>query len=438
MALTFATREVSSWGRLNRVSGAVARPASACDLAVLRKGAPRLAIGAGRSYGDVGVSGQGQVLDMTGLDRFIAFDPATGRLTAEAGITLGQILRIMAPRGWFLPVLPGTRHATLGGAVANDVHGKNHRRTGTFGRHVEALTLLRSDRGLTPVTPNTEPELFAATIGGLGLTGVILDVTLRLQPIASTDLEVETQACYDLDSLCDGLEASAAGFEHVAAWIDCAAPGRALGRGVITRANWAASGPLEAHSDRRLTWPIDRPGGLLNTLTLNAFNRAVYVKGALTAGRRRAPYGPVFNPLDGIGAWNRLYGPRGFHQHQCVIPRAAGREPIRAMLTAIAASGQGSFLAVLKGFGDLPSPGLMSFPMDGLTLALDFPHRGASTLALLDRLDRIVAEAGGRLYAAKDARMPRALFEAGHPDLPRFRRALDPACRSDFARRMDL
>jgi FAD/FMN-containing dehydrogenase len=439
MGLSFRSQLVEAWGRLDRPLGRVARPSHMADLEDADILGPRLAIGAARSYGDVGLSHKAQLIDMTGLDRFIAFDPETLLLRAQAGVTLDQILLAFAPLGYFLPVLPGTRHATLGGAVANDVHGKNHSRAGTFGCHVKALTLLRSDRGAVAVDPQTEPELFAGTVGGLGLTGIILDVTVALQPITSTDLDVETLACDAFDSLCDALLASTDDFEHVAAWIDCTSRGPALGRGILTRANWASGGPLLAHSDReRLAWPTDKLGSLINPLTLGLFNQAFYLKGLLAPRRSRSGYDPVFTPLDAIGHWNRLYGPRGFYQHQAVIPKAAGREPIRTMLGEIATSCEGSFLAVLKTFGSPVSPGLMSFPMEGLTLALDFPNRGEPTLALLSRLDRVVAEAGGRIYPAKDARMSRALFHDGYPNLSRFQKALDPACLSDFALRMDL
>jgi len=437
--LTFTPQMVSSWGRLNPAERQVARVASIGQLQGLSKGSVRLAIGARRSYGDVGLGSEGGLIDMTGLDRFKRFDPATGVLTAEAGLTLSEVLRVFAPRGWFLPVTPGTRHVTLGGAVANDVHGKNHHRAGTFGRHVLGLTLLRSDRGTIEVTPETDPELFAATIGGLGLTGLILDVTLRLQPIASTELVVETLALGDLEALCDGLEESAPLFEHTVAWIDCAASGRSLGRGLLTRADWATQGPHFAHSDGRgPRWPTENTGILLNALSLKAFNAAYYTKGALASGSGRRPYEKVFYPLDGVRDWNRLYGRAGFFQYQCVVPRSAGRAPLRTLVQEISRSGEGSFLAVLKSFGDAASPGLLSFPQEGWTLALDFRNRGAATLALFERLDAIVAEAGGRLYPAKDARMSAAMFAAGYPVLDRFRASIDNACVSDLRRRLNL
>lgn len=436
--LTFAQQTVSSWGRLRSARRPVARLRSASQLQALDPDALRLPTGMGRSYGDVATSDLASTIDMTGLDRFRSFDPTTGVLHADAGVSLDEILRVFAPRGFFLPVTPGTRYATLGGAVANDVHGKNHMRAGTIGRHVRGLTLFRSRDGLIGIGPEREPELFRATVGGLGLTGIITGVEIALQPIGSTNLLVESRACDHLDALVGGLESSA-DFEHVAAWVDCTASGRAVGRGVLTCASWANDGRHEAHRPSRYVWPKGLPDGLLNPLTLAAFNGGMFARAALSGVRKTtANYGAVLHPLDSIGHWNRLYGRRGFHQHQAVIPKAAGREPIRALLAEIAASHQGSFLAVLKSFGALPSPGLLSFPREGLTLALDFRHQGDPTLALLSRLDAIVGEAGGRLYPAKDARMSARMFHSGYPEFSRFQAALDPACVSDFGRRVGL
>ncbi len=435
--MSFAEERVSAWGRLERRRALVARPRFAAELADVAGPGPRLGLGARRSYGDLALSGR--LVDMTRLDRFKAFDPETGVLTAEAGLTLDELIAVFAPRGWFPPVVPGTRFVTLGGAVANDVHGKNHHTAGTFGRHVLGMTLERSGEGRLEIGPGREGELFAATVGGLGLTGVIADVTMRLQRIPSTDLDVRTVACGGLDELCDALADGEASAEHTVAWIDGTARGRELGRGIVTQADWAADGPLRAHARRtRKLWRAETFSGLLHPLTVRAFNEALFHKGVITAGRTRQPYAPVLHPLDSIEGWNAFYGRRGFFQHQCVIPKASGREPIREMLEVIAADGHASFLAVLKGFGGLASPGLLSFPREGLTLALDFANRGAETLALLERLDAIVMAAGGRLYPAKDARMSPQTFARGYPNLDRFRGLTDPACVSDFSRRMGL
>ena len=427
---------IGSWGRIGTRSHQVARPRFVSDLRAWNAEAeePRLAVGSRRSYSDVCLSDGERLVDMTSLDRMRSFDPSTGILVAEAGLTIDALLRHFVPLGYFVPVTPGTRFVTLGGAVANDVHGKNHHRAGTFGSHVRSLVIERSGEGSVRVKPGD--DLFAATVGGLGLTGIITEVELKLQPIASSQIEVDRAACGNLDELCEGLEAGDAEFEHNVAWIDCTASGSRLGRGLLSRGNWSHAGPLKAHTAPRRTMPTDRAGALLNPTTLKLFNLAYHARGSLGVGRSISHYEPFLYPLDSILHWNRLYGRKGFYQYQCVIPEAAGREPVRELLQAISASGEGSFLAVLKRFGDRPSPGMLSFPMPGLTLALDFSNRGDKTVSLFSRLDAIVEAAGGRLYAAKDMRLPPRLFAKGYPRLDEFSTHIDPACRSEFWKRI--
>ena len=435
------TDALRSWGRVEAGPHYLAAPSFRDQPAGLlraaqERGVSVLATGLRRSYGDSGLNLGAAALDMTRLDRLIAFDPATGVLRAEAGVSLGEVIRRLAPRGWFPPTTPGTRFVTLGGAVANDVHGKNHHRAGTFGSSVRALGLLRSDRGLVEIGPDREPELFAATVGGLGLTGAILWVEFQLSSIGSCWLDAETVPFGDLDGFFALAEESAALFEHTVAWVDCATPG-AVGRGIFNRANWRGDGRYDLHDDGVMkTLPVDLPGFALNPLTLRAFNALYYSRQAAKPRQAVQHYVEAFYPLDAIGGWNRLYGGRGFFQYQCVTPMAAGIAPVKALLAEIARAGQGSFLAVLKTFGERPSPGLLSFPQPGVTLALDFPNRGEATYRLLARLDDIVAEAGGRLYPAKDGRMPASLFASGYPDLARFTPHLDPAFSSSFWRRI--
>ena len=429
---------IVSWGRIGKRAHEVARPRFAQDVRAWNAQATtaRLAVGARRSYSDVCLNDGGHLVDMTGLDRFRTFDPETGILVAEAGVTIDAVLKAFVPLGFFVPVTPGTRFVTLGGAVANDVHGKNHHRVGTFGEHVKSLALERSSQGTIRIGPHQERELFAATVGGLGLTGIITEVELQLQQIPSSQLSVETVPCEDLESLCDGLETGDALFEHNVAWIDCSASGARLGRGLLSRGNWVESGGLKPHDDPARSMPTDRLDGLLNPLTLRAFNAGYYANGRINAGARISHYAPFLYPLDSIREWNRLYGRRGFYQYQCVIPDASGREPIRDLLAKISASGEGSFLAVLKRFGDRPNVGLLSFPLPGLTLALDFRNRGERTTQLLAELDAIVRAAGGRLYAAKDHRMPGDMFRRGYDQLDHFTKLVDPACQSEFWKRI--
>jgi FAD/FMN-containing dehydrogenase len=436
------TSALTSWGRTLRAPQLAFAPSWRDELpATLRAAVAArpshgvLPMGLRRSYGDSGLNPEGAVLLTAALDRIIAFDPATRLLRAEAGLSLAALLAWFVPRGFFLPVTPGTRHVTLGGAVANDVHGKNHHGAGTFGRWVRALGLLRSDG--TALELRAGDPLFAATLGGLGLTGLITWVELELLPIASSVMEVEDEVFEDLEGFFRLVEASA-GWNYTVAWVDCLAKGASLGRGIFSRGRHAAAGGLSAlEPPKLLRMPMDAPGFALNRLTLGAFNALYLAMGRRRSGRpRQVPYLPFFYPLDGIAAWNRLYGKRGFFQYQSVVPPAAQREATRAMLGAIAEAGEGSFLAVLKTFGPLPSPGLLSFPMEGTTLALDFAHRGAPTLALLARLDAIVREAGGRLYPAKDGRMPAAMFQAGYPAWEGFQEHMDPHFSSAFWRRV--
>lgn len=433
--------DVLPWGRIPRSEMAVARPSFADELhALVRKSQGRsaglLAGGLRRSYGDSCVNDGGAMIDMTGLDHFISLDRKTGLLVAEAGVSLAEILKVAIPAGFFLPVTPGTKFVTLGGAVANDVHGKNHHRAGTIGRWIRRIDLLRSDGRELQLEPDDETGLFAATIGGLGLTGIITRVTLALMPISSSDMDVETIPFNNLTEFFALAAESEATHDYTVAWVDCMGKGSTLGRGVFTRARHSAGGQLRVHGSGGSSVPIDAPGFLLNRLSLSAFNE-VYYRCAGRHRNARVSYDPFFYPLDAIGNWNRLYGHRGFYQYQSVIPPDNADAVTAEMLRTIAGAGQGSFLAVLKTFGGLSSPGLLSFPAKGTTLALDFANRGQSTLSLLDKLDAIVGEANGRLYPAKDGRIPATLFQAGYPALNEFKAHTDPGMSSNFWRRMN-
>jgi FAD/FMN-containing dehydrogenase len=434
--------DVLPWGRIPRTQMRVARPSFHDELgALIAQGsaAPNhvLASGLRRSYGDSCINGGGALIDTTGLDRFIGFDRATGLLTADAGVSLAEILKLIIPAGYFLPVTPGTKFVTLGGAVANDVHGKNHHRAGTIGRWVRRLDLMRSDGVERSLAQDDTTGVFAATIGGLGLTGVITRVALELIPIASSNMDVQTIRFRDLPEFFALAGESETTHDYTVAWVDCLAKGSTLGRGIFTRARHSSDGQLHVHSAAGPSIPLDAPGFLLNRLSLSMFNE-MYYRLASRPSQKMMPYHPFFYPLDAIGSWNRLYGRRGFYQYQSVVPPADVQAVTAEMLRTIAAAGQGSFLAVLKTFGAIKSPGFLSFPMEGTTLALDFANRGPSTLALLDNLDAIVREAGGRLYPAKDGRLPSAMFQAGYPALEQFRTHIDPGMSSTFWRRMNL
>ncbi len=396
-----------------------------------------LASGLRRSYGVSGLNPDGLLIDMTGLDRVIAFDPATRILSAEAGISVAALIEFAVAKGFFLPVTPGTRFVTLGGAIANDVHGKNHHRTGTLGRWIRRIHLLRTDGCELELTPDDPTGLFAATVGGLGLTGIMTRAELELVPITSTLLDVETIAFANLDDFFALAVESEAGFEYTVAWVDCLAMGAELGRGIFMRGNHATSGPLHARlGEPRFKVPFALPGFVLNRHSVRAFNAFYYWHKSRQRRDSTLSLAPFFYPLDGVANWNLIYGRRGMYQYQAVVPPQSQAQATREMLQTISASGQGSFLAVLKTFGSLPSPGLLSFPCEGTTLALDFPNQGEVTLRLMNRLDEIVLRAGGRLYPAKDGRMSAKLFHAGYPHVPQFSEHVDPGMNSAFWERI--
>lgn len=428
-----------SWGRYPRVQQRILPLLDrGSDLPLPSDGSSVLGYGNGRSYGDSCLNPGATLLSSRGLDRFIDFDPATGVLRCEAGVTLADILDVALPRGWFLPVTPGTRYATVGGAIGNDVHGKNHHRAGTFCHHVRCIELLRSDGSRHLLTSTDGNGLLAATFGGLGLTGFITWVELQLRPVPGPWIETESIRFDNLDEFFELSRASAAGFEYTVAWIDCLAKGKHLGRGHFLRGDHApgdAQAATPSTAPRR-SIPLVPPVSLVNRLTLRPFNTLYYWRQPTRKARHVSHYQSYFYPLDGINHWNRMYGPRGFLQHQCVLPPAHARDATAALLAEIARSGRGSFLAVLKEFGDRPSPGMLSFPRPGTTLALDFPNDGSEVLKMLDRLDRIVSEAGGAVYPAKDARMSGALFRQAYPAWEEFSRFIDPRFSSGFWRRV--
>jgi FAD/FMN-containing dehydrogenase len=391
-----------------------------------------LAFGNGRSYGDSCLAASAHVLQTLPLDRLISADWTTGVLRAEPGVTLEQILEVAIPRGWMLPVTPGTKYATLGGAIANDVHGKNHHVRGTFGRHVRRFGLARSDSSMLECASDQHAEFFAATIGGLGLTGLILWAEIQLMPIRSSQIDVTTLRFQNLDEFFALSERLDPLHEYSVAWVDCQSRGAALGRGIFMVGDHAEGGPLEVDRRKKRTVPMTLPVSIFNPLTLRSFNGLYYHRQPQGEKRSKVSYDAYFYPLDSLLEWNRIYGRRGFQQYQCVVPPEAAREATREILDAIAASGTGSFLAVLKRCGDIRSPGLLSFPREGTSLALDFPQRDALNARLFARLDAIVRAARGRLYPAKDAHMSGADFQAAYPQWKQLENLRDPAMLSRF------
>ncbi|MBB1077549.1 FAD-binding oxidoreductase [Rhodoferax sp. 4810] len=395
-----------------------------------------LAFGYGRSYGDSCLAESGHVLAMQSMDRVLAADWDTGVVLAQAGLTLAELIRIALPRGWFLTVTPGTKFVTLGGAVANDVHGKNHHVMGTFGRHIKSLSMYRSDSGTVQCSPSNRPDLFSATVGGLGLSGVILTVELQLRRVVSSEINQNTIRFGGFDEFFQLSQAHDASHEYTVAWVDCLASGKQAGRGHYIAGNHAENGHISVASSGGLRMPFDPPFSLVNSLSLRAFNTLYYHRQTRKEVADLVGYDPFFYPLDRLQNWNRMYGSAGFQQYQCVVPQQDGPKVIRAVMQQISKSGAGSFLAVLKQCGAIESPGLLSFPLHGVSLALDFPHHDLTNQRLFSKLDALVNEAGGRLYPAKDAHMSAMHFKQAYPQWEKVEALRDPQILSRFWKRV--
>jgi len=399
--------------------------------------------GLGRSYGDVCLNEGGVLLTTNHLNRFIHFDIEQGRLCCEAGVSLAEILALCVPQGWFLPITPGTKFVTIGGAIANDVHGKNHHCAGTFGCHVLQFELLRSDGQRLLCSPTQNEEYYAATIGGLGLTGLITWAEIQLKPIVHRAMAAEMIQFADLDEFFALSASSDQYYDYTMAWVDCQAK-KALGRGIFFRGNHVKAEEIPAQWQPPLanglpaalrTMPVNLPSFALNQWTVSAFNWLYYHKQRKKSINQLVDYDPFFYPLDALLQWNRLYGKQGFLQYQFVVSYE-DHQVIKTILQTIADSGLSSFLAVLKTFGELASPGLLSFPRKGVTLALDFPIKGSTTFELLEYLDDNVREAGGVVYPCKDARLSSRHFKNYYPQWEELTRYIDPRFSSSFWRRV--
>uniref|UniRef100_UPI001F29B2C7 FAD-binding oxidoreductase n=1 Tax=Streptomyces brasiliscabiei TaxID=2736302 RepID=UPI001F29B2C7 len=441
---------VTGWGRTAPTTARLLRPRTYDEAAeAVRACGARggIARGLGRAYGDAAQNAGGTVLDMTGLDRIHAIDADGGTVLCDAGVSLHRLMEVLLPLGWFVPVTPGTRQVTVGGAIAADIHGKNHHVSGSFARHVLSLDLLTADGAIRTVVPGT--PLFDATAGGMGLTGVVLTATVRLLPVETSWMSVDTERARDLDDLLARLTATDHHYRYSVAWIDLLARGASTGRAVLTRGDHAPleaprgplGRPLEFRTPRLPAAPAHLPDGLLGRTGVRLFNELWYRRAprARTGELQRIP--AFFHPLDGVPHWNRIYGRSGFVQYQFVVGHGH-EEALRRIVQRISARRCPSFLAVLKRFGE-GDPGWLSFPMPGWTLALDIPAGLPGLGAFLDTLDEEVASAAGRVYLAKDSRMRPELLAAMYPRLPEFRalrRELDPGgvFVSDLARRLGL
>lgn len=426
--------KISSWGRLDNAAHTIVSLSDRNRThQIIQLNQPGLPFGNGRSYGDVCLNQNGILWKTAGLDHLISFDRENGYLTCEAGVLLRDIQQLLVPEGWMLPVTPGTQLVTVGGAIANDVHGKNHHCLGSFGDHIQHLTLLRTDGEVIECGPNLRKDWFAATVGGLGLTGVILTAKIKLRQVTGPWIESETIPYENLDDFFFLADTSEQDWEHTVSWIDCLSINS---RGVFMRGKHSSKSELPDINKRILTMPVTPPISLVNKISLSAFNALYFNVKKHNKNPETMHYESFFYPLDNLLQWNLMYGPKGFYQYQSVVPRVGGKEAIEEMLRQIRAVGEGSFLAVLKTFGNRQSSGMLSFPMPGVTLALDFSNKNQKTLRLFERLDAIVLQAGGRIYPAKDARMPRAIFEAGYPRIKEFLEYRDKGISSSMSRRL--
>jgi decaprenylphospho-beta-D-ribofuranose 2-oxidase len=419
---------LAGWGRVPVVPGWEDRSE---DLALVTADVP-LTRGCGRAYGDASLPAPGdlRVAGSTLANRIVAFDPAAGELHAEAGLTLDEVYRIFLPRGFFTPVTPGTRFVTLGGMVACDVHGKNHHRDGCFGRHVTAIRMRVADGAIVDCSPTEHAELFWATIGGMGLTGHLLEISFRLVRVPSPWIYQETERVADIEKFIEALKTASPDWPMTVGWIDCLATGSAMGRGILYKGRWADPG----EAPRRfpglrppVAIPFTLPSGLLTPSLMRALNGAYFAKHGV--GKRSAVVHPreFFYPLDALGHWNRLYGRRGFAQYQCVLPEAGGPGSARRFLDLVTRIGGASFLCVIKDCG-AEGAGMLSFPRPGISIALDLPMH-PETQALVDRLNELVIKEGGRIYLAKDALTRGEHLRAMDPRIDGFlrvRRSWDP------------
>jgi decaprenylphospho-beta-D-ribofuranose 2-oxidase len=448
------TVQLTGWGRVSPSSAELAEPATIDSAAkLLRAGADVrgvIARGLGRSYNNAAQSADGMVISTARMNRIIELDATTGLVTCEAGVSLEQLMVAGLPAGWFVPVSPGTRQVTIGGAIAADVHGKNHHVAGSFARHVPSFEILLPDGDLRTVTSSSDPALFWATAGGMGLTGLIVRATVQLKPVATSRVRVDTVRTADIDETMAVLAEHDRRYGYTVAWSDSMARGAGLGRSVITSGDFAdladlppadRADPFAFRPGARIGVPAGFPPGLINRYTVRLANEAWYRKAPRSRTGELQTIGAFFHPLDGIRNWNRVYGPGGFRQYQYVVP--FGQETaVRRSFELVSQAHAPSFVTVLKRFGE-GDPGLLSFPMAGWTLALDFPARTPGLARLLGQLDQLVLEAGGRVYLAKDSRVPAEVLAGMYSRLPEFRKLraeLDPAAilASDLSRRLGL
>ena len=426
---------IESWGSLKRSSHKIITPGNLSDMREVLSNSKESGIpfGKGRSYGDVCLNPGGVVWNTRKLDHFISVDSTNGRLVCEPGVILKTIQETFIPRGWSLPVTPGTQMVTVGGAIANDIHGKNHHKFGSFGDHVKRIVLIRTGGEIIDCGPDILPDWFCATVGGLGLTGVVVSAEIQLVPINGPWMNTETIAYKNLDEFFYLADSSEEKWEHTVAWLDA---NSGDGRGIFMRGNSAILSKVNIPNTSQRSLPFTPPFSLINRLTSRPLSFIYYHKNKFGSGNEVQYYESFLYPLDRWSNWNRMYGPKGFYQYQCLVPRTNGPGIVKAILKEVKKSGCPSFLSVLKTFGDRSSVGMLGFPKPGVTLALDFPNDGEKVIRLFESIDDIVRGVSGRIYPAKDARMPSDMLESGYPRLKEFLSFRDPGVTSGFSKRL--
>jgi FAD/FMN-containing dehydrogenase len=430
-------KPISSWGRLNaNLHREIYLNDPEGASSSISQFNPGIAYGNGRSYGDVCLNKNGNLWLTARLNRFIDFNQENGVITCEAGVWLKDIQDLTIPRGWMLPVTPGTQLITLGGAIANDIHGKNHHVHGAFGDHVLSIKLARTDGQILSCSPHQNADFLFATIGGIGLTGVIIQASIQLKKVSGPWLDTETVPYYNLSDFFELADKSESEWEYTVSWIDCLSKNGL--KGIFMRGKHSESNslPIANKKTKEIRVPFTPAISLINQYSLKPFNKVYFELNRLNSGKKLVHYESFLYPLDNILDWNKIYGPKGFYQYQCLIPKNYRFDAINSMLNEISKSGEGSFLSVLKTFGNKSSLGMIGFPGPGVTLALDFPNHGEKILKLLTKLDFIVKKAKGKIYLAKDARMSPRFFEASYPRLQEFLTYRDPFISSELSRRL--
>jgi FAD/FMN-containing dehydrogenase len=428
--------KVSSWGKLSNHEHEVISISTENELInkLSKIKGNVIAYGMGRSYGDVCLNPKGKLVNFSHLDKFIDFNYETGVIKCESGVLLKDINNLMVSKGWMLKTSPGTQMVTVGGAIANDVHGKNHHKVGTFGDAIKSLTLLRTSGDLIYCDEINNCDYLKATIGGIGLTGYILNAEIQLKPVSGPLIDVESIPYKSLNEFFKLSDESEEEWEYTVSWLDCLSGKNT--RGIFMRGNHSNSKKIHKIQKKPINIPIDLPFSPINNLSLSIFNNIYFHVNKLNSGKSTRHYVPFFYPLDNITNWNRLYGKKGFYQFQCLIPRENRSVAIEEILEEISLSKSGSILSVLKTFGKKDSPGLLSFASPGVTLALDFPNKGSSTLSLLNKLHKIVSRYDGRLYLAKDACMSQEMFKETYKNYDQFLKFRDPGISSQMSKRL--